>query len=64
MSVSIFFFHFSNFLIFFNFFNIATCQILGVTCSIVSATWQGCWQKEEDEHLPPIRSFDDDDDLW
>jgi len=23
-----------------------------------------CWQKEEDEHLPPIRSFDDDDDLW
>jgi len=24
-----------------------------------------CWQKEEDEHLPPpVRSFDDDDDLW
>jgi len=23
-----------------------------------------CWQKEEDGHLSPIRSFDDDDDLW
>jgi len=23
-----------------------------------------CWQKEEDGHLLPIRSFDDDDDLW
>ena len=25
-----------------------------------------CWQKEEDGHLPSIRSFDDDDDddLW
>jgi len=23
-----------------------------------------CWQKEEDEHLPLIRNFDDDDDLW
>jgi len=22
-----------------------------------------CWQKEEDGHLPSIRSFDDDDDL-
>jgi len=21
-----------------------------------------CWQKEEDGHLPSIRSFDDDDD--
>jgi len=23
-----------------------------------------CWQKEEDEHLPLKRNFDDDDDLW
>ena len=22
-----------------------------------------CWQKEEDGHLPSIRSFDDDDEL-
>jgi len=29
-----------------------------------SAIQEFCWQKEEDEHLPPIRSFDDDDDLW
>jgi len=27
--------------------------------------WGDCWQKEEDEHLPPVKSFDDDDDdLW
>jgi len=29
---------------------------------------KACWQKEEDGHLPSIRSFDDDDDddddLW
>jgi len=25
---------------------------------------QGCWQKKEDGHLPSIRRFDDDDDLW
>jgi len=32
---------------------------------IRGSKWKNCWQKEEDGHLPPIRSFyDNDDDLW